>query len=101
MLKLAEEEALALAGSLEPQALRGLGVPEVLVTFGARGSLVVAGSRVERIAARTLPGTVDPTGAGDAYCIAYLDSRAAGHGPVSAGRRASALVSGLLLGRVR
>jgi sugar/nucleoside kinase (ribokinase family) len=101
ILKLAEEEALVLAGSTEPDALRGLGPSEVVVTFGSRGSLVVAGGRAERIAVRPVPGRVDPTGAGDAFCAAYLDGRAAGHGPASAARRASALVSGLLLGRAR
>jgi sugar/nucleoside kinase (ribokinase family) len=101
MLKLAEEEAIVLAGSLEPEALRGLGVAEVLVTFGSRGSLVVAGSRVERVTVRPDERRVDPTGAGDAFCAAYLDSRAAGHGPESAARRASALVTHLLLGRAR
>jgi sugar/nucleoside kinase (ribokinase family) len=101
MLKLAEEEALVLVGSVEPDALRGLGVAEVLVTFGSRGSLVVAGARAERVSVRPLERTVDPTGAGDAFCAAYLDSRAAGHGPVSAARRASVLVTGLLVGRVR
>ena len=45
--------------------------------------------------------SADPTGAGDAYCVAYLDARATGHSPGSAARRASALVSGLLLGRAR
>jgi sugar/nucleoside kinase (ribokinase family) len=100
MLKLGEEEADVLVGSLEPEALRALGVPEVIVTFGSRGSLVVAGNRVERVIVRPLDG-VDPTGAGDAYCVAYLDARASGHSPTSAARRASALVSGLLLGRIR
>jgi sugar/nucleoside kinase (ribokinase family) len=101
ILKLAEEEALVLAGSTEPGALRALGPSEVVVTFGSRGSLVVAGGKAERIPVRPVPGRVDPTGAGDAFCAAYLDGRAAGHGPASAARRASALVAGLLLGRAR
>ena len=100
ILKLGEEEADVIVGSLEPDALRALGVPEVVVTFGSRGSLVVAGRAVERVIVRPLDG-VDPTGAGDAYCVAYLDARSAGHSPASAARRASALVTGLLLGKVR
>jgi sugar/nucleoside kinase (ribokinase family) len=100
VLKLGEEEAQALAGSAEPDALRAIGVPEVVVTFGSRGSLVVAGPRVERVTVRPVPNA-DPTGAGDAYCVAYLDARAAGHSPGSAGRRASALVSSLLVRRLR
>jgi sugar/nucleoside kinase (ribokinase family) len=101
MLKLAEDEALALAGSAEPDAVRTLGVPEIVVTFGARGSLVVTPRGVDRIPVRPVEGRVDPTGAGDAFCAAYLESRAAGHAPASAARRASALVAGLLLGRTR
>jgi sugar/nucleoside kinase (ribokinase family) len=101
ILKLAEEEAVVLAGSTEPDDVRALGVPEVVVTLGSRGSLLVAGARAERIPVRPVGGRVDPTGAGDAFCAAYLDARASGHGPPSAARRASALVSGLLLGRAR
>jgi sugar/nucleoside kinase (ribokinase family) len=100
VLKLGEEEAHALAGSLEPEDLRRFGCPEVVVTFGSRGSLVVAGRRVERVSVRPVH-SADPTGAGDAYCVAYMDARATGHSPGSAARRASALVSGLLLGRAR
>jgi len=101
ILKLAEEEATVLAGSADPDAVRALGVPEVVVTLGSRGSLLVAGGRAERIPVRPVGGRVDPTGAGDAFCAAYLDARAAGYRPPSAARRASALVSGLLLGRAR
>jgi sugar/nucleoside kinase (ribokinase family) len=100
MLKLSEREAVALAGSAEPDALRGLGVPETIVTFGSRGALVVTGARAERIHVRPVEGR-DPTGSGDAFCAAYLDARASGHAPTSAARRASALVSALLLGRAR
>jgi len=47
-----------------------------------------------RVVAR--PARGDPTGAGDAFSIAYLSARAGGHRPISAARRASALVSALL-----
>lgn len=101
MLKLAEDEAMALVGSTEPDAVRELAVPEILVTLGSRGSLVVTSRGADLIKVRPVEGRVDPTGAGDAFCAVYLDSRAAGHAPSSAARRASALVSGLLLGRMR
>jgi sugar/nucleoside kinase (ribokinase family) len=96
-LKLAEEEARAIVGDGELEDLRALGVPEVVVTFGLRGSLVLTRGQAERVRAR--PVDSDPTGAGDAFCVAYLDARAAGHGPVSAARRATALVGWLLAGR--
>jgi sugar/nucleoside kinase (ribokinase family) len=43
----------------------------------------------------------DPTGAGDAFAVAYLGSRAGGHAPASAARRATALVAALLAEGVR
>lgn len=102
ILKLAEEEARVVLG-VEPDetALRSLGVPEVVVTLGSRGALVLADGRFERVAARQLDGEIDPTGAGDAFAAAYLDSRATGHAPAAAARQASALVAGLLARRLR
>ena len=98
ILKLAEEEARAILGGGELEELRGLGVPEVLVTFGARGSLVLTRDAALRVPAR--PARGDPTGAGDAFSVAYLSARAGGHRPISAARRASALVSALLGNRL-
>ena len=94
ILKLAEEEAHAIVGDADFEELRGLGVPEIVVTFGAGGSLVLTRDAALRVAAR--PARGDPTGAGDAFSIAYLGARASGHRPISAARRASALVSALL-----
>jgi sugar/nucleoside kinase (ribokinase family) len=94
ILKLAEEEAQAILGGDELEELRGLGVAEVVVTFGAGGSLVITRDDAVRVVAR--PARGDPTGAGDAFSIAYLSARAGGHRPISAARRASALVSALL-----
>jgi sugar/nucleoside kinase (ribokinase family) len=94
ILKLSEEEAEAILGGGELDELRELGVPEVVVTFGAGGSLVLTRDATMRVTARPVPG--DPTGAGDAFSIAYLSARAGGHRPISAARRASALVTALL-----
>jgi len=94
ILKLAEEEAQAILGHGELEELRELGVPEIVVTFGAGGSLVLAGGASVRVAAQ--PARGDPTGAGDAFSVAYLSARAGGHRPISAARRASAVVSALL-----
>jgi len=99
ILKLAEEEARAILGDAELEELRELGVPEVVVTFGAGGSLVLTRDTAVRVTAR--PSHGDPTGAGDAFSVAYLSARAGGHRPVSAARRASALVSALLTAAVR
>ena len=100
MLKLSEEEAKVLVGDeLEPSALMALGVREVVVTLGSRGSLVVAEGQAERVPATPIRGELDPTGAGDAFAISYLVARSAGQSPVAAARRASAVVAGILAGR--
>jgi len=99
-LKLSEREAAALAGGSEPDALRALGVAEVIVTLGSRGSVVVTASSVERVHVRPVESR-DPTGSGDAFAAAYAEARAAGHAPASAARRASSVVSALLLGTAR
>jgi sugar/nucleoside kinase (ribokinase family) len=102
ILKLAEEEARVLVGEPpDEEALRSLGVPEVVVTLGSRGSLVLADGRLERVGAAPVEDALDPTGAGDAFAAAYLVSRAARHGPRAAARRATALVAGLLGRRLR
>jgi sugar/nucleoside kinase (ribokinase family) len=93
ILKLAVEEAAVLGD------VRELGVPEVLITHGAAGADVITPDGAENVPARSVAR--DPTGAGDAFGAAYLVSRAQGHTPVSAARRATALVAGLLMGRLR
>ena len=97
VLKLNEEEAEALAGGTGQRALAALGVPEVILTLGPAGALVVAGSSAERIAPRPL-AVADPTGAGDAFSIGYLLGRGRGLDPFDAAREASALVAELLAG---
>src|SRR5256714_13947531 len=58
VLKLSEEEALALVGSLDEHSLSGLGVPEVVVTLGSRGCVLVAEHRLVPTPAG--PPGVDP-----------------------------------------
>lgn len=97
VLKLAEEEARTIVGDAELASLRELGVPEVLVTFGRDGSLVITRDAAEHVPAREIPS--DPTGAGDAYAVSYVAARAGGHAPVSAARRATAVVATMMTGR--
>jgi sugar/nucleoside kinase (ribokinase family) len=94
-LSLSEAEALGL--TLDAVSLASLGVPEVIVTMGSRGSVVYARGVAEHVVAEPLEG-VDATGAGDAYTIAYVVSRRAGHNPRSAAHRATSLVHRLLSG---
>jgi sugar/nucleoside kinase (ribokinase family) len=88
VLKLAEEEAEVLG---DPAAL---GVREVLVTHGSRGSTVYCGGTSEFVPARPIDG--DPTGAGDAFATAYIVGRNAGFRPAGAARRATAVVASML-----
>jgi sugar/nucleoside kinase (ribokinase family) len=88
VLKVAEEEAEVLG---DPTAL---GVREVLLTQGSRGSTVYYGGRSEFVPAHALD--VDPTGAGDAFSTAYIVARNAGFSPPSAARRATAVVAAVL-----
>ena len=101
VLKLAEEEALLLADGLDETSLRALGVPEVVVTLGSRGALVLAEGVAHHVPGRPSPTIVNPTGAGDAFAAAYLSARAGGHAPVPAAQRASSFVADLLAGRAR
>jgi sugar/nucleoside kinase (ribokinase family) len=90
ILKLAEEEAEVVG------AVDKLGVPEVLVTYGVRGSTVYADGRKEHVGA--WPVAADPTGSGDAFSAAYLVARSKGLTPVSSARKATAVVGALLTG---
>jgi sugar/nucleoside kinase (ribokinase family) len=92
ILKLAEEEAEIIG------AVDRLGVPEVLITYGPKGSRIHCEGRWQTVGA--WPVATDPTGSGDAFSAAYLAGRSGGLAPVSAARRATALVSALLLRRV-
>jgi sugar/nucleoside kinase (ribokinase family) len=94
-LKLSEEEAVALVGRLEERALSELGVPEVIVTLGSRGSLVLARRRLVHVPTEPLSG-IDPTGAGDAFAAVYAVARERGETPQRAAERATRLVHRLL-----
>jgi sugar/nucleoside kinase (ribokinase family) len=96
VLKLNDEEAVTLVGSADPERLRALGVPEVILTLGSQGAWVVTPDRLDRVPAVPIDGEVDPTGAGDTYAATYLVQRASGAEPVEAARAAAATVSELL-----
>jgi sugar/nucleoside kinase (ribokinase family) len=96
VLKLNEGEARILAGGVEPEHLRALGVPEIVLTLGSAGALLVTDSHAERIARVPVEGVVDPTGAGDSFSAAYISARARGAAPVEAARAANALAAELI-----
>lgn len=90
VLKLAEEEAEVLG---DPAALP---VREVIVTHGSLGATVYVSGVGERVPAFGIEA--DPTGAGDAFSIAYVAGRAGGLAPVAAARRATTVVADMLAG---
>jgi sugar/nucleoside kinase (ribokinase family) len=94
VLKPSEEEALVVADGLDERPLSELGVPEVIVTLGSRGCLVVASGK--RIQVPADPLDVDPTGAGDAFAAAYVVERSRGSAPQQAAENATELVHRLL-----
>jgi sugar/nucleoside kinase (ribokinase family) len=96
ILKLDDEEAATLVGSTEPERVRALGVPEVLLTLGSDGAYVVTPTSIERVPARPVEGPVDPTGAGDTFSAAYLARRSDGAEPVQAARAATETVANFL-----
>lgn len=98
ILKADEGEARLLAGSIEPRDVRSLGVPEVVLTLGSRGAVLVTQDAVAEIPPRPVSGPVDPTGAGDAFALVYLDARARGMEPAEAARRASQVAGELISG---
>jgi sugar/nucleoside kinase (ribokinase family) len=115
LVRVAEEGPLRIDGDYDPEVLRhvwalklsdqeaevlgdpaALPVREVLLTHGVRGSTIYAGGTHERVNAWGVDA--DPTGAGDAFAIAYVASRAGGFPPVAAARRATAIVADVLAG---
>jgi sugar/nucleoside kinase (ribokinase family) len=98
VLKLSEQEALALVGRIDERSLSALGVPEVVVTLGSRGCMLVTEHRLVHVPADPLDA--DPTGAGDAFAAAYVVERSRGAGPQPAAERATRLVHDLLEGSV-
>ncbi|HET7744909.1 MAG TPA: PfkB family carbohydrate kinase [Gaiellaceae bacterium] len=98
-LKLNESEARVLVGSTEPSDLRKLCVPEVVLTQGSQGTIVVTAERAEHVPATPIDGTIDPTGAGDTFWVAYLVARSNGALPVEAARSASETTSAILASR--
>lgn len=99
-LKLAEEEAAAMLPNTSEESVFGLGVPEVVLTLGSRGSVVYANGHSVPVPCHPILG-IDLTGCGDAFAVGYLAARSDGVGPVAAARRATALVALLLTNRKR
>jgi sugar/nucleoside kinase (ribokinase family) len=99
VLKLSREEAEAFAGGrFDTPIARGLGIAEILVTFGAGGSdLYIDGER-NHVPAQPVDD-VQTTGTGDAFMVSYLSDRAAGLDPLRSVTRATEVVATILEAR--
>ena len=95
-LKLNDEEAVALCGGIDEASLRSLGVPEIVLTLGSQGALILSDETSEHVDAVPVEGAVDPTGAGDSFLVAYAVERLRGATPGEAGRAASRFVSTII-----
>jgi ribokinase len=105
LLLVNEHEAAQLLGSTDPTldweaTARGFtarGVRDVVVTLGARGSMVIQGGLENLPVLTPIPAAptsvVDTTGCGDAFTGAVADSLARGEGLVAAARRAAVVAS--------
>lgn len=96
-LKASEDEARLLTGTsdmaLAAQRIADWGVPEVIVTLGRRGSLILHEGRLYRIPAYLPRAEIDPTGCGDTYMAGYLFQRLAGRSPAAAGDFGAAMAT--------
>jgi len=95
VLKLNEDEGRILAGGLDAASLLALGVPEVVLTLGSDGARIVTPEVDAAIPPHPVAAT-NPTGAGDAFSLVYLDGRESGLSPVPAAERASREVATML-----
>ncbi|MEA3076358.1 MAG: hypothetical protein QOF60_1266 [Actinomycetota bacterium] len=88
-----EDEVCALfsVGSFDEavSAVQGCGLAVAALTRGAKGSVLVAGDRVEEIAAAPVDEVVDTTGAGDLYAAGVLFGLTHGLDLAEAGRLGS------------
>ncbi len=91
------DEARVLTGLTDPgdaaRAIAAMGPPEVVLTDGSAGSLILAGERLYTIPAYPPRRAVDPTGCGDTYMAGYLFARRQSDDIAGAGRFAAALAS--------
>lgn len=101
VLKLSGEEARVVAAPFDLEAALALGVPEIVLTHGPRGAVVVVGGRAFEVPAPRVVTGVDPTGSGDAFMVSYVGARAAGADPVHAAALAAHAVVRMLGARRR
>ena len=95
-LKLNDEEAMQLCGGTDEVALRTLGIPEIVLTLGSEGALIISEDITTHVDAVPIEGPIDPTGAGDSFLLSYAVARQRGASPNEAGLIASRFVSTII-----
>src|SRR5262245_48305468 len=100
VLKLAEEEARAALGRVDPSPARALGVPAVVVTLGARGAVLLVDGRAIDVPVEPVPNLADTVGAGDAFLALMAAAGAEGATPLEAARFACDATAALLRTRL-
>ncbi len=97
ILKADQKEAQILSDRHDPEeaarVLSSFGPPEVIITLGSRGSIIVCDGRTYRIPAFPPRRVVDATGCGDTYVAGYLAQRLISDDIGRAGRFAAALAT--------
>ena len=88
-LKLNEEEGELLAEGSTSSTSRRSACPRSCSRSGRRARRVVAEGAMTAVPPRVADGPVDPTGAGDAFSLVYVDGRVSGLDPVAAAGRAA------------
>jgi sugar/nucleoside kinase (ribokinase family) len=73
--------------------IAAMGVSEVIVTLGSKGSLIYTGGVFYEIPAYTPDQVVDATGCGDTYMAGYLYKRARNFDCVEAGKFGAAMAT--------
>jgi FMN phosphatase YigB (HAD superfamily) len=99
VLKLAEEEAEAALGGVDPVAARALGVPVVVVTLGARGAVLLVDGGAIEVAVEPIRNLADTVGAGDAFLALMAAAGVDGATPLEAARFACQATAALLRAR--
>lgn len=93
VLKLNENEAKLITNEDDlhraAQILHDNGVKEVLLTLGRQGSIIAADGQVMDIPVVPETETIDATGCGDTYVMAYIYRRSLGFSPYESGLFAS------------
>ena len=102
ILKLAEDEAVVLAGgTFHERDATALAAPEILVTFGSAGCTLYVEGDSEHVPAAWPVLGVQTTGAGDVFMVGYVAARSDGEDPKAAAELASELVARMLDERKR